>query len=237
MPVPDASPLLEKRLMREDVYAQLREWIIDGTLIPAEKLRDIELAERLGVSRTPVREALRQLEDEGLVETKQNAWTRVASVDASLAARIYPILRVLEPLALELSFPSFTARDIQKMRQLNARVQTALKRGDARAAALEDTALHGTWTAACGNPELCAIIRDLKTQHIRLEIAYWGGEAALESVEEHARLIAALEARDLKSAKRALESNWTRALARFQSLHTPDFATAQPSAAQTKENE
>jgi DNA-binding GntR family transcriptional regulator len=223
MPVPNTPLPLEKRLMREDVYTQLREWIIDGTLIPAEKLRDVELAERLGVSRTPVREALRRLEDEGLIETKQNAWTRVASVDASLAARIYPILRLLEPLALELSFPHFTAQDIQGMRKLNTRVQAALKRGDARIAALEDTALHETWTGRSQNPELCAIIRDLKTQHIRLEIAYWGGEAALESVEEHARLISALETRDLKNAKRALESNWTRALARFQSLHTPQL--------------
>ncbi len=203
--------------MREDVYAQLREWIIEGTLLPAEKLRDVDLAQRLGVSRTPVREALRRLEDEGLIETKQNAWTRVASVDAALAARIYPILRVLEPLALELSFPHFTAKNIQAMRQLNTRVRTALKRGDARTAALEDTALHETWTAACGNPELCAIIRDLKTQHIRLEIAYWAGDSALESVEEHARLIAAVQERDLKNAKRILESNWTRALARFRS--------------------
>ncbi len=217
MPLPDAPRIPEKRLMRDDVYAQLRDWIIEGTLTPLEKLRDIELAERLGVSRTPVREALRRLEDEGLIETKQNAWTRVAGVDASLAARIYPILRVLEPLALEVSFPDFTAEDILGMRALNARVEAALRRGDARIAAIQDTELHDTWTGACGNPELINIIRDLKTQHIRLEIAYWGGQSALESVAEHARLIAALEARDLKSAQRALEVNWTRALSRFQS--------------------
>ena len=203
--------------MRDDIYAQLRDWIIEGTLAPGEKLRDQELAERLGVSRTPVREALRRLEDEGLIETKQNAWTRVASVDESLAARIYPILRVLEPLALELSFSSFSPEDILAMRALNARVEAALHLKDARNAALEDTRLHGAWTGACGNPELISILRDLKTQHIRLEIAYWGGQSALESVAEHARVIAALEARDLKNARRALEANWTRALSRFQS--------------------
>lgn len=228
MPLPATSPPLEKRLMRDDVYAQLREWIIDGTLTPGEKLRDVDLAVQLGVSRTPVREALRRLQDEGLIETKQNAWTRVASVDAALAARIYPILRLLEPLALELSFPNFSPTDVREMRQRNARVEAALERGDARTAALEDTELHDTWTGGCDNPELRAIIRDLKTQHIRLEIAYWGGVSALESVEEHARLIAALEQRDLKSAKRSLESNWTRALARFQAQHTPNLSTPQP---------
>lgn len=227
MPLPDAPLMLERRLMRDDVYAQLREWIIEGTLAPGEKLRDVELAERLGTSRTPVREALRRLEDEGLIETKQNAWTRVASVDAALATRIYPILRVLEPLALELSFPNFTADDIRGMRLLNRRVETALRRGDARIAALEDTELHDAWTGGCDNPELRAIIRDLKTQHIRLEIAYWGGQSALESVAEHARLIDALEVRDLKSARRVLESNWTRALSRFQSQPTPELKSAQ----------
>lgn len=203
--------------MRDGVYTQLRDWIIDGTLTPGEKLRDIDLAEHLGVSRTPVREALRRLEDEGLIETKQNAWTRVTPVDASLATRIYPILRLLEPLGLELSFEKFTREDTQAMRALNTRVEAALRRGDARSAAVQDTELHDTWTGGCGNAELIGIIRDLKTQHIRLEIAYWGGDSALESVAEHARLIAALEVHDLKSAKRALEANWKRALQRFES--------------------
>jgi DNA-binding GntR family transcriptional regulator len=80
MPVPPAANKLEKSLMRDDVYSRLRDWIITGTLEPGEKLRDADLAEQLGVSRTPVREALRRLEDEGLIETKQNAWTRVAPV-------------------------------------------------------------------------------------------------------------------------------------------------------------
>jgi DNA-binding GntR family transcriptional regulator len=226
MPVP-ASPIkLEKSLMRDDVYLCLRDWIVTGTLEPGEKLRDADLAEQLGTSRTPVREALRRLEDEGLIETKQNAWTRVAPVTHELAARIYPILQVLEPLALERALPSMTRADIKTMRRLNGLVRQALKRGDAKAAALNDTALHEALTGLStpegrsANPELASIIGTLKTNHIRLEITYWrGGPAALESVHEHERVIQALEqslnSHDVAPARLAFEAHWQTALERW----------------------
>ena len=217
MPIIEPVPL-EKTLMRDDVYQNLKSWIVQGTLEPEEKLRDIDLANQLGVSRTPVREALRRLEDEGLVETKQNAWTRVSKVDVSLASRIYPILRLLEPLALELAVPQFSSKDFKKMRVLNAAIKKALDAGDGKTAALHDTDFHEVFIARCGNPELIQVIRNLKTNHIRLEIAYWrGGKNALESVNEHERLIAALEKQDLKAAKLALEQNFVRALTRISS--------------------
>ncbi len=215
MPIPDSLPL-EKRLFREDVYSTIKDWIVYGTLEPLEKLRDADLAVQLGVSRTPVREALRRLEDEGLVETKVNAWTRVAGVDASLAARVYPILRLLEPLALELGFASLMVADFLEMKTRNKAVQLHLEQGSAKAAALEDTALHNLWTRRCQNSELLGIIANLKTNHIRLEIHYWrGGKAAAKSVAEHQKIIAALEKNNLEVAKRELEAHWTRALARW----------------------
>ncbi len=217
-------PPLEKRLYRNDAYTSLREMIVQGILEPEAKLRDADLALQLGVSRTPVREALRRLEDEGLVQTKQNAWTRVAPVTRALAERIYPILRVLEGLALELAAPHLNARDLAAMRDLNAQVRTALQAGDARAAALLDSQLHERFIAGCPNMELQGIIRTLKTNQIRLEIHYWrGGMAlALPSVAEHEAMIAALEQRDLAAAKTALEGNYTRALERWALLPEED---------------
>lgn len=226
MPAPATAIRLEKSLMRDDVYSHLRDWIVMGTLEPGEKLRDVDLAEQLGTSRTPVREALRRLEDEGLIETKQNAWTRVAPVTHELAARIYPILCVLEPLALERAVPRMTRADIKTMRKLNGLVRQALKRGDAKAAALNDTALHEALTGLsapegrAANPELASIIGTLKTNHIRLEITYWrGGPAALESVVEHERVIGALEqslnSHDATAARLVFEAHWQRALERW----------------------
>jgi DNA-binding GntR family transcriptional regulator len=226
MPAPAVPIKLEKSLMRDDVYSHLRDWIITGTLEPGEKLRDSDLAEQLGVSRTPVREALRRLEDEGLIETKQNAWTRVAPVTPELAARIYPILRVLEPLALERALPRMTRADTKTMRTLNGLVRRALKGKDAKAAALNDTALHEALTGLStpegrsANPELASIIGTLKTNHIRLEITYWrGGPSALESVHQHAHVIQAIEhaldSRDPAPARLAFEAHWQHILERW----------------------
>ena len=216
MPVPNALPL-EKRLFREDVYSAIKNWIVDGTLEPLEKIRDTDLALQLGVSRTPIREALRRLEDEKLIETKSNAWTRVSGVDVGLATRVYPILRLLEPLALELGFTYLEKSDFRQMKNLNKAVQQNLETANAKGAAFEDTTLHSLWTGRCQNPELLSILADLKTNHIRLEIHYWrGGKAATKSVGEHQKIITALENKDLIAAKLELEAHWTRALARWE---------------------
>ena len=92
MPLPESVPKVSRTLAREDAYGKLRGWIIDGTLKPDEGLNDREIGAALGVSRTPVREALRRLEDEGLVVTASNRWTRVAALDLTQAVESYPII-------------------------------------------------------------------------------------------------------------------------------------------------
>ena len=72
---------IERTFVRKEAYVKLRNWILDGTLAPGAKLRDKELAEQLGVSRTPIREALLRLEDEGFVKAKPNRSTHVSSID------------------------------------------------------------------------------------------------------------------------------------------------------------
>ena len=69
MPVPDVVETIQPQLMREEVYLTIKRWIVDGALAPGEKVRDLQLAERLGVSRMPIREALNRLADEGFVES------------------------------------------------------------------------------------------------------------------------------------------------------------------------
>src|SRR5215204_409800 len=71
-----AASTPKRSLLREEVYAQIRNWIVEGLLPADTRLRDLEIAEALGVSRTPVREAIRRLEDEGLVIAEASRWTR-----------------------------------------------------------------------------------------------------------------------------------------------------------------
>jgi DNA-binding GntR family transcriptional regulator len=80
---------IPRTFVRQEAYAKLRNWILDGTLSPGTQLRDKVLAEQLGVSRTPIREALLRLEDEGLVKTKPNSSTLVSSIDFHNAFHLY----------------------------------------------------------------------------------------------------------------------------------------------------
>src|SRR5271163_2564263 len=127
MPLPQSESKLSRTLAREEVYGCLRAWIIDGRLRPGELLRDQDIAVTVGVSRTPVREALRRLEDEGLVETALNRWTRVAPLDLNRAAEIYAIIEVLEVLAFKQAFPRLTGEVLRALEDANQSMRTAAK--------------------------------------------------------------------------------------------------------------
>src|SRR6478609_8709865 len=102
MPVPANDPF-ERDLLRDRAYAAIRDAIVDGTLQPGERLRDQELQAWLGLSRTPVREALNRLEQDGLVETAPQRFTRVAPLDRRAAKDAFPVVAALHALAAELA--------------------------------------------------------------------------------------------------------------------------------------
>jgi DNA-binding GntR family transcriptional regulator len=208
MPIPQTSTL-ERPNLRETIYANLRDWIIQGVLQPEEKLKDDDLAKRLGVSRTPVREALMRLEDEGFIETSANRWTKVSSVTLEDARRIYPIVATLETLALEFAFKHLTREDFKEMRGANQQLQKALDAKKPVDAARADVAFHSVFIERSQNPELIHMLNELKHKHERLEIAYFG-DATLgkHSPKQHLQIVKALESSNLKGATRALEENW-----------------------------
>jgi DNA-binding GntR family transcriptional regulator len=216
MPVPSKTKKLGRPLMREEVYAGLRAWIIDGTLAPGEKLRDAELAEALGVSRMPVREAFLRLEDEGFVETSANRWTRVSFVDVGQARRIYPIVIALEPLAVRLAAPAMSEADLEQMVRANERLAAALKEGDPVAASEADREFHEVLLRKAENPDLLEIMDDLKAKLRRLEVAYFGGQMVADrSVVEHEAVVEALKKGDTEEAARMIETNWRGSLERL----------------------
>src|SRR5204863_159133 len=126
MPIPASTAPLSRSLAREEVYRNLKQWIIELQLAPGEILRDQELAMQLGVSRTPVREALRQLEDEGLVITSFHKWTKVAPSNLADIAQLYPVVAALETAALELALPRLTSADLQELEATNAALAQAI---------------------------------------------------------------------------------------------------------------
>lgn len=203
-------------LLREDVYRHLRDAIINGDFEPGERLRDVDLAADLEVSRTPVREALRRLEDEGLIETWANRWTRVSPLDLSEGERIYPIIWTLERLALS-QVDSFPDERLQKLIDANARLQEGLRAQDPVTASEADREFHQELVEAAGNPEIVRILDELKVRLRRLEIQYFGGSLPAErSVDEHQAVIDALANGDPDAAGRAIEENWRNSLQRLR---------------------
>ena len=218
MPIPHTD-VLSRTFIRDDVYVSLRDWIVTGELEPGEKLKDKELASQLGVSRTPIREALRKLEDEGLVETAANRWTRVTPITLKDAETIYPIIQKLEELALTLAFPKLSPDHIQTMQTANSDLKTALGQNNPHAAMVADTLFHQVLIDMANNRELSTILNQLKAKYQRIELAYFSEAGLLlASFEEHQRLIVALKTNDLETAHQALTRNWQASIERLRSL-------------------
>lgn len=204
-------------LLRDRVYAQLQEAIVTGVLAPGSRLRDVDVAEALEISRTPVREALRRLEDEGLVETSANRWTRVAPVDVERAIAIYPMVGALEALAIRLAPVPDTVR-LAHLTELNEGLAAALARREPLAASESDAAFHRALVVPSANEELIQSLAELKLRLRRVEILYFDGTSAVtESVEEHRRAVAALAGGDRDAAAEAIVRNWDESLKRLRS--------------------
>jgi DNA-binding GntR family transcriptional regulator len=204
-----------RTLLREAVYERVLRHIVDGTLPPETKVRDADIAEALGVSRTPVREALKRLEDEGFVVAAANRWTKVTGVDPRTADDLYPIVWALERLAATMS-PPWTAEQVDGLREANDRLAVAIDAEDAVGARDADNDFHRRIVEASGNAEIAAITGQLKVRLHRIEVAYFGGQlAGRQSVSEHEQVIQAFAAGDQERAGLAVEQNWRGSLERL----------------------
>ena len=228
MPVPlEAEPIGRQRA-REVVVERLREWIVYGVLAPGEVIRDSEIAGTLGVSRTPVREALLQLEREGLIESVPGRWTRVAPIDLSHAERLYPVLATLESLSARLAARlgrEHMERIEAAQREFRRAVAKYAGSGDATAIAAirqADDHFHGAILDAAGNAYLSDALAPLKVLARRFENRFFGNAPAFGTslVEEHEELIAAVRSGDEDAAARIAQHNWEKSLDYFREIQT-----------------
>lgn len=214
MPESDSTGKLPRLLARETVYQRLREWIVEGTLAPNEALRDHDLAEKLGVSRTPVREALRRLEDEGFIITALNRWTKVAPLNEHEARHLHPIVCTLEVLALETIPTEEIPWIVAALRARNDTLRHAIEGAGRPQPILEaDNAFHNTLIEASANPAIADVLLPIKVRLRRYELAYFSRYAPhINSVAEHAAIIAGLDSGNLVAAQAALAANWLNPL-------------------------
>ena len=208
MPIPDQRTPIDRRLLREEVYGQLRDAIVDGTLAPGEQLKDLELAEWLGVSRTPVREALLRLAEAGLVIATPGRSTVVSSVDLRAVREARDVVAAMHSLALREAVGQLTRADLQRMREANRRFKQALRDGDVEAALRADDDLHGVPVAVAGNTALSSVLEQFTPVLRRAERLRFSTLDGRASVRRHDDLIRLCEAGDVDEAAAAAFDTW-----------------------------
>lgn len=207
MPVPTET-LPPRPLLREGVYGRLRDAIVDGTLAPEEQLRDTELAAWLGVSRTPVREALLELGRAGLVHATPGRSTVVAPLEARSVRDAQAVVAAMHALAVRDAVPRLTADDLDRMRDANAAFADAQKRGDVEGALRADQRFHAVALDVCGNAAARTVIAQYEPVLRRAERLRFGSHEGTESIARHEQLIALCAAGDADGAARLAEQTW-----------------------------
>lgn len=151
MPVPEQEQFVGRSLLRESAYEAIRDAIVDGTLAPEERLHDAELVRWLGVSRTPVREALARLEQSGLVLSKPGRYTIVSPLDLRQTRQAQSVAAAMHELAVREAVPLLSSGEIEAMAAANERFAAALRREDVDAALTADDEFHGVAVTASAN--------------------------------------------------------------------------------------
>lgn len=198
---------IERQSLSEKIYSELKNKIIDMEFKPGERINDAELAKQFGVSRTPVREAIKRLEDDGLIESIPGSMTRVTHISSEEARNAFTVVAVLHALAARLAMPHLTSQDFETMRLYNNQLNNAVKSNNAAAAVQSDAALHQVILDKSGNPELLNVLKRITPKIARLEKARFLAKGK-ESVAQHEAIIQACSDKDLLLSSSLIEQNW-----------------------------
>ena len=194
--------------LRDVVFNTLREAILKGDLEPGERLMEIALANRLGVSRTPIREAIRKLELEGLVVMIPRRGAQVASITKKDLQDVLEVRSSLEVLATELACERINAEQLDALKGALNRFEEVLGSGDVSVIARADVDFHDVIFSATGNARLVQILNNLREQMYRYRLEYlkdFSSHARL--LEEHRQLMEAIAARDQKNAAMIIKAH------------------------------
>ncbi|UOZ05934.1 GntR family transcriptional regulator [Amycolatopsis sp. WQ 127309] len=200
---------VSRPLLRDEAYDRIRHAIVDGSLPPGAPLRDADLADQLGLSRAPIRQALLRLADDGLVDSKPQSYTRVSEVMSPDVLDAREIVRLLHEFAVRQAVAKVGRDDVAVMRAANDRFAAAIEAGDVAAAVKADDELHDVPVRLAGNAAVAATLDRYTPLLRRLEHARFSSALAWNSVERHTRLIDALEKRDTDTAVSVISTIWT----------------------------
>lgn len=190
--------------LRDVVFNTLRQAILTGELKPGERLMEIHLANRLGVSRTPIREAIRKLELEGLVTMIPRRGAEVAQITEKSMNDVLEVRRALDTLCVELACDRITDEDLENLRKACSGFEQAVKTKDIRKIAQADVALHDIIVQATGNQRLMQLMNNLSEQMYRYRFEYIKDFTQHERlIEEHRAIYESIRNKDKETASKA----------------------------------
>ena len=194
--------------LRDVVFKTLRQAILKGELEPGERLMEIQLAERLGVSRTPIREAIRKLELEGLVLMIPRRGAEVAKISEKNLRDVLEVRRSLEELAIDLACQRIQEEELETLREAQKEFAAAVAAGDAMEIAQTDEKFHEIIYSGTGNQKLMQILSNLREQMYRYRLEYIKDANKRQILlVEHEQILKALSLRHVQEAKLAVREH------------------------------
>ncbi|MCI9147782.1 MAG: GntR family transcriptional regulator [Hungatella sp.] len=194
--------------LRDVVFNTLRQAILRGELEPGERLMEIQLAERLGVSRTPIREAIRKLELEGLVLMIPRKGAEVAKISEKSLRDVLELRRCLEELAIELACQRMTEEEINGLEKAQEAFREAVSSKDVMLMAETDEKYHEIIYEGTNNSRLVQIINNLREQMYRYRLEYIkDADKRQILLIEHENILKAVRGRHVAEAKAAMREH------------------------------
>ncbi len=199
---------IQRQSLREQIYQQLKVAIIRLELEPGEKVNDQELAKQFNVSRTPVREALRRLEDEELVFTNPGAYTRVAKIDLEEVKQATTVVASLHALAAKLALPNLAQSDLEKLETINLKLKNELETKNVINAIEADDEFHKVFLDLSQNIQIQKALDPVESKIRRLEFAKFNSVEGINSVSDHQLIIEACRDSKIDTVTSLVEKNW-----------------------------
>jgi DNA-binding GntR family transcriptional regulator len=197
---------LPRTTLRGDTQQRLRTLIVDGRLPPGANVIERHLSAQLGVSRTPLREALLGLEAEGLLRAEPGRGFFVADLSVREARELYPLIATLESTAVESGRPA----GVEPLASVNSRFRAAMT---AESALIWDREWHEELLRQCDRPRTAAILEDLRTAAARYEFRFFSNAVAIAiSAHQHTAILRSIRKTRYGDAAAVLRKNWQQGL-------------------------
>lgn len=189
--------------LRDVIFETLRKAIVSGDIKPGERLMEVSLADQMGVSRTPVREAIRRLEAEGLVTMIPRKGTHVSELSVKDIMDVLEVRTVLDKLATDLAAKRMQPAQLKALESVHKQYISCVEKENMEGAVKKDVEFHDIIYSASGNPRLVAVAGSLREHIYRFRVIYMSGSLIAENVlNEHEEILTAL-----KDAQNNIASN------------------------------